>query len=65
MGFLGTLLERPRNERAYVVIPVGHPAPDATVPAHALEKESLDQILVRVSPDNRAGADDLTGEAAS
>ena len=36
MGFLGTLLDRPRNERAYVVIPVGYPAPAATVPAHML-----------------------------
>jgi iodotyrosine deiodinase len=47
MGFLGTLLERPRNERAYVVIPVGYPAPGATVPAHALEKKPLDTILIR------------------
>lgn len=47
MGFLGTLLGRPRNERAYVVIPVGYPAPDATVPAHALTKKPLDQILIR------------------
>ncbi len=47
MGFLGTLLDRPRNERAYVVIPVGYPAPDATIPAHALTKKPLDQILIR------------------
>lgn len=47
MAFLGTLLDRPRNERAYVVIPVGHPAPDATVPAHALAKKPLDRILIR------------------
>lgn len=65
MGFLGTPLDRPRNERAYVVIPVGYPAPDATIPAHALEKKSLDRILVRVSPDNCACADGLTGGAAS
>jgi len=45
MGFLGTLLGRPRNERAYVIIPVGYPAPEATVPAHALEKKPLSQIL--------------------
>ena len=49
MGFLGTLLARPRNERAYVVIPVGYPAPGAAVPAHALAKKPLDQILVRVA----------------
>lgn len=47
MGFLGALLERPRNERAYVVIPVGYPAPGATVPAHALAKKPLDRILIR------------------
>jgi iodotyrosine deiodinase len=47
MGFLGSILDRPRNERAYVVMPVGYPAPGATVPAHALEKKPLDQILIR------------------
>jgi len=47
MGFLSSILERPRNERAYVVIPVGYPAPDATVPTHALEKKPLSQILIR------------------
>ena len=47
MGFLGAALGRPRNERAYVVIPVGYPAPDATVPIHALEKKPLGQILIR------------------
>ncbi|CAA9572159.1 MAG: Nitroreductase family protein [uncultured Thermomicrobiales bacterium] len=49
MAFLGALLDRPRNERAYVVIPVGYPAPDATVPAHALEKKSLEQILIQAT----------------
>jgi len=47
MGFLGALLDRPRNERAYVVMPVGYPAADATIPAHALEKKPLDSILIR------------------
>ncbi len=32
MGFLNELLHRPTNERAFVVIPVGYPAPDARVP---------------------------------
>ena len=48
MAFLGQLLGRPRNERAYVVAPVGYPAPNATVPKHALEKKPLEQILVRM-----------------
>jgi iodotyrosine deiodinase len=45
MGFLGRILERPRNERAYVVIPVGYPAADATVPE--ITKKPLDEVMVR------------------
>jgi iodotyrosine deiodinase len=45
MGFLRELLERPANERAYLVIPVGYPVDDATVPA--LERKPLEQVLVR------------------
>lgn len=44
MGFLGEILERPANERAYVVIPIGYPADDAQVPN--ITKKSLDEILV-------------------
>lgn len=47
MAFLAEILGRPRNERAFAVIPVGYPAPNATVPTHALEKNPLDRILVR------------------
>ena len=32
MGFLSELLERPPNEKAYLILPVGYPAPDARVP---------------------------------
>ncbi len=32
MGFLNTLLNRPPNERPFVVIPVGYPQADAQVP---------------------------------
>lgn len=45
MKFLSEVLERPRNEKAFAVIPVGYPAPDATVPD--LVRKSLDQVLVR------------------
>jgi len=45
MGFLARLLERPPNERAYVLIPVGYPAPAAEVPD--LERKPLDLILTR------------------
>jgi iodotyrosine deiodinase len=46
MGFLGRILSRPRNERAFALTPVGYPAEDAVVPK--LEKKALDEILVRV-----------------
>lgn len=44
MSFLGEILQRPANERAYVLIPVGYPASGATVPA--IEKKPLDEVLV-------------------
>lgn len=44
MNFLNEILERPRNERPYVLIPVGYPASDATVPN--IRKKSLDDILL-------------------
>ncbi len=46
MGFLTEALGRPANERPLVVIPVGHPAPDATVPD--LDRKPLDDIMVVV-----------------
>jgi hypothetical protein len=49
MIFLRDLLGRPRNERPFVVLPVGYPADNATVPAHAVEKKSLDEILIHFS----------------
>jgi nitroreductase len=45
MAFLSEVLERPENERAYVVIPVGYPAADAEVPV--IVKKPLDEVLVR------------------
>jgi nitroreductase len=44
MGFLREILERPANERPYVLIPVGYPAEHAVVPD--LERKPLNQILV-------------------
>lgn len=46
MGFLSKLLQRPLNERAYVLIPVGYPAPNATVPT--ITKRSLDEVMIRL-----------------
>ena len=45
MQFLREILERPPNERPFVLIPVGYPAEDATVPV--IEKKTLADIVVR------------------
>ena len=44
MGFLSAILERPKNEKPFLVIPVGFPAPDAVVPTIA--KKPLDAIRI-------------------
>ncbi len=44
MAFLGELLERPANEKAMLVMPVGYPAPDARVPD--LRRKPLEEIAV-------------------
>ena len=44
MGFLRELCGRPEHEKPVMVVVVGHPAEDATVPAHALRKKPLEQI---------------------
>ena len=44
MKFLNRLCGRPANEKPMMVLVVGHPAPDATVPVHATVKKPLDQI---------------------
>ena len=48
MGFLSEVLERPANERAFVLIPVGYPADDAQVPD--ITRKSLPEILVVKEP---------------
>ena len=44
MGFLGELLQRPANEKAMLVMPVGYPAADATVPDIA--RKALADVVV-------------------
>jgi len=44
MGFLNEILDRPKNERPYMLFPVGYPAEDATVPD--LRKKELSDVLV-------------------
>ena len=44
MGFLREICGRPEHEKPLMIVVVGHPAPDATVPAHAVRKKPLEQI---------------------
>jgi iodotyrosine deiodinase len=46
MNFLARILGRPSNEKPFLLIPVGYPAPDAKIPN--IERKSLDEVLVRV-----------------
>jgi iodotyrosine deiodinase len=45
MGFMRDILDRPDNERAFILIPVGYPADDAVVPN--IRRKSLDEIVER------------------
>jgi len=46
MKFLGEILKRPSNERAFLLIPVGFPADDCRVPD--IERKKLDGYLKKV-----------------
>lgn len=46
MGFLRDILERPKNEKAFLLIPVGFPAPGCRVPDIA--KKRLEEIVTVV-----------------
>ena len=46
MGFLASILGRPKNEKAYLLIPVGFPAAAAVVPS--ISKKPLDEIRTQV-----------------
>jgi len=46
MGFLKSVLERPDHERPYMLIPMGYPSKDATVPR--VGKKALEEIAVFV-----------------
>lgn len=47
MAFLRALLNRPENERPFVLFPVGFPADDCTVPD--LRRKALDEVMVEVT----------------
>ncbi len=44
MGFLARLLDRPENERPFLLIPLGYPARDAEV--HYLPKNPVEVVLI-------------------
>ncbi|TMR03047.1 nitroreductase family protein [Actinomadura soli] len=46
MRFLNEVCDRPQEERAYVVIPVGYPADDAMVPD--ITRKPVDEVIVRL-----------------
>ncbi len=47
MGFLSQILNRPKNEKPYLLIPVGYPAEAAHVPN--IQKKSLTEVMNLVS----------------
>lgn len=47
MNFLARLLQRPENERPFLLIPIGHPATHCEVPD--LRRKPLEDVLVRFS----------------
>ena len=42
MGFLQEILNRPKNEKPFLLLPVGYPETDAKVPD--IEKKNFDQF---------------------
>lgn len=46
MGFLASILNRPKNEKPFLLLPVGYPAADAAVPS--ITKKGIDEIRIRV-----------------
>ena len=44
MNFLRDILGRPKNEKPYILFPVGYPAADAQVPD--LERKSLEEVAI-------------------
>lgn len=44
MAFLGEILGRPKNERPFILFPIGYPAPEAQVPD--LERKALAEVAI-------------------
>lgn len=52
MGFLNEILDRPANERPFLLLVVGYPGEGATVPD--IERKDLEEIATFVEPDPRS-----------
>lgn len=50
MKFLTEILERPQNERPFVLVPVGYPAEDAQVPV--ITKKPLNEVMVHFAAED-------------
>lgn len=44
MGFLNEICARPENDKPYILLVTGYPAPSATIPAYAAQKKPLRDI---------------------
>jgi nitroreductase len=53
MGFLREILERPANERPFILFPVGYAADDASVPD--LHRKPLEEVAVFIEPPTSDG----------
>ena len=45
MSFLNDLCQRPKNEKPVMIMPVGYPTPEATVPQASLHKKTESEIM--------------------
>ncbi|MCB0009479.1 MAG: hypothetical protein KDE04_23600, partial [Anaerolineales bacterium] len=45
MGFLNQILDRPKNERPFILLVVGYPAEDCQVPLKAMDKKPLEKFV--------------------
>lgn len=48
MQFLTDICARPKSNKPLMILAVGHPSADASIPAAAKRKKPLDQILSRL-----------------
>ena len=44
MKFLNSICQRPADDKPLMLVVVGYPADDATVPVHATRRKPLEQI---------------------